>query len=413
MIRIRELQARKVLLAASIVPGESIRGIARFAREAGWHLSTDMMITGALPGGWRGDGVLASLPNRPELLDQIAASAVPAVALGCAGRADFPRVESDYGQTGRIAADHLIGRLHRSFAWAPFLDDAADAERLAAFRARLAEHGCTCSVLPPTHAKSGQGWLNEGGDCRQALLAALRCLPRPTAIFAGDDCVAAEIVDACREAGLAIPVDIAVLGVGDSISCTTSAVPISSVDLDLEEIGYRAAAMLERMMDRMDDQPSIRADRVPPKGVVTRISTDVVAVTNPRVSRVLSYIAEHYPDPMLSVATIASAVGMSRRNLERSFRGETGCTIHEHIITVRMQEASRLLKMCPQSKCSEVAALVGFGDGRTFFRTFRRYFGTSPREHREGGARVRRSDSSLSEPVSPLRLGESLLAASS
>ena len=409
MIRIRQFPARKVLLAASVATSESIGGIVRFAREYGWHLSTDMMITGAWPRGWRGDGVLALLPNRPELLEQIAASTVPSVALGCAGLTDLPRVESDHWQTGRIAADHLIGRLHRNFAWAPFLDDAADAERLAAFRARLAEHGCACSVLPPTHARSGPGWLDEGADHRQALLTALRCLPRPTAIFAGDDCVAAEIVDACREAGLAIPVDIAVLGVGDSISCTTSAVPISSVNLDLEEIGYRAAAMLERMMDRMDNQPFVQAHRIPPKGVVTRVSTDVVAVTNPRVSRALSYIAEHYPDPLLSVTTIASAVGMSRRNLERSFRGETGCTIHEHIITVRMQEASRLLKGCPQSKCSEVAALVGFGDGRTFFRTFRRYFGMSPKEHREGGAQPGGSHQDTGALVSSLRPDGSLL----
>jgi len=389
MIRIHQRSSRKVLLAASTAPSESIRGIVRFARECGWHLSTDMLITGAPPRGWKGDGVLALLPNRSELLDQIAALNVPGVALGCTGLSGFSRVESDHQETGRIAADHLIARLHRNFAWAPFLGDAADAERLAAFQARLAEHGCTCSILPPTHARTSFGWRDDGANDREALLAELHSLPRPTAIFAGNDCVAAEIVDACGEAGLAIPEDVAVLGVGDSISCTTSAVPISSIDLDLEEIGYRAAIMLERMMDRTGEEPAAGLARVPPKGVVTRVSTDMIAVTNPRVSRALSYIAEHFPDPMLSVATVAGAVGMSRRNLERSFRGETGRTIHEHIISVRMREASRLLKMHPQTKCSAVAALIGLGEGRTFFRTFRRYFGMSPRAHRDKIRQVR------------------------
>jgi len=122
--------------------------------------------------------------------------------------------------------------------------------------------------------------------------------------------------------------------------------------------------------------------RVRPKGVVTRVSTDVIAVSDARVARALRYIAEHYPDAGLSVEVVARAVGMSRRNLERSFRHETGRTIHEHIINVRMREASRLLAASPRTRTSDIAALVGLAEERTFFRVFRRHFGMSPKAHR-------------------------------
>lgn len=374
--------SRKILLAASVAPPECIRGIARHARENDWHLVTDMMFTGALPRGWNGSGILAMLPHQPELLAHVQASGLPCVALaGAEQPANLPRVESDHREIGRIAADHFLERAHRSFAWAPFLNDSANRDRLAGFQSRLAEHGCTCRPLPPTHTRIGPYWQDHGLDHRRTLVAELQRLPRPTAIFAFNDCAAANIVDACRDAALSIPEDIAVLGAGNSMVCEISPVPLSSVDEDMAEIGYRAAGLLENLL--AGSEPPAAAVLVPPRGVVTRVSTDVQAVTNPRVARALHYIAERYPDPMLTVCEIAGAVGISRRNLERSFREETGCTIHEHIIRVRMREASRLLRTYPRTKTSDVAELVGINGAGTFFRAFRRYFGVSPQAHRD------------------------------
>lgn len=385
MGRIWKSSSRKILVAASLAPTGCIRGIARHARERDWHLVTDMMFTGSLPRGWKGDGVLAILPHQPELLAHIQSTGAPCVALaGVEHPADLPCVEADHDEIGRIAADHLLQRAHRSFAWAPFLNDAANRERHDAFLARLAEHGCSCRSLPPSHIRIGPYWQENWTEHRRALLAELERLPRPTAIFAFNDCVAADVVDACRDAGLTVPDDIAVLGVGDSMVCEISAVPLSSVDDAMEEIGYQAAVALEHMMDGVAAPPPVT--RVPPRGIVTRVSTDIVAVTDPRVARALSFIAEHYPDPMLTVCEVANAIGMSRRNLERSFREQTGCTINEHITGIRMREASRLLRVHPRAKSSEIAALVGIGGAGTFFRTFRRFFGMSPKTHRRWSA---------------------------
>ncbi len=375
-----------MLVAATHVASECLRGMAQYAQEHDWHLVTDMLSSGRLPQGWEGDGVLAVLPYQPELLAYFQESGMPCIACtGTSRPGRLPRVGYDNNEIGRIAADHLIERAYRSYAWAPFLNDEENGERFDAFQRRLAEHGCTCRSLPPVHVRLGPCWEDNWTKYRRSLAAELRRMPRPTAVFAFNDCVASEIVDSCADLGLLIPDEIAVLGVGDSITCETSPVPLSSVDPDMREIGYRAAAALDCMMNGDHASPPIR---VPPKGVVTRVSTNVVAVKNPRLARALTYIAEHFPDHLLSVGDVADAIGMSRRNLERSFREEIGGTIKEHINSIRMQEASRLLKAHPRAKCSDIGVLIGLADAGTFYRTFRRFFGVSPMMHRAWAART-------------------------
>ncbi|BET68874.1 DNA-binding transcriptional regulator [Opitutales bacterium ASA1] len=358
------------------------RGVSRFARENGWHLVTDMMHTGAYPRGWKGDGVVALVGYQADLIRHVQSSGVPCIAVPLSDDyVPFPVVRTDNVAIGRMAAEHLLERSYRSFAWAPFIGDRIGRERLHAFESRLADEGCLCHALPPAHRRIGGYWHDDWSEHRRALEAKLRQLPRATAVLASTDCMAAEIMDACGELGISVPDELAVLGVGnDEPLCESARVPISSVDVDMEEVAYRAADTLQRAML---GQTVPEVTELPPKRVVTRRSTDTCAVSNSHVARALSYIAEHFSEPTLSVAEVATAVRMSRRHLERSFRTETGCTMHEHIIKRRMQEASRLLCTHPRAKVADVAALVGVEGAVTFFRTFRRFFGESPREHRQ------------------------------
>ncbi|HEU5078756.1 MAG TPA: DNA-binding transcriptional regulator [Opitutaceae bacterium] len=381
MTRATQRSSRKVLVAASMAPVNCIRGLARYAREHDWHLVLDMMFTGVVPREWRGDGVLAVLPLQQDILSALQSLGRPCVLCGDGDPSlDFPRVEPDNASIGRLAAVHLIERGYRNFAWAPFANDIANRERLGGFQDRLATDGCLCRVLPPAHTRIGPYWQENWTEYRKTLVDEIRRLPRPTAIFAANDSVAANIVDACLDAGAEIPEEIAVIGVGDSIACETSPVPLSSVDIDLESIGYRAAALLDNILE--GSCLSTEPVRILPKAIVTRVSTNVVAATDPRIARALTFIAENFPNNMLTVGEIADAVGMSRRNLERGFRQETGCSIHEYIVKVRMREASRLLQAHPRAKSSEIAALIGLSGASTFFRTFRRYYGMSPQAHR-------------------------------
>lgn len=345
-----------------------------------------MLYTGAFPRGWKGDGIIALAAYHADLVRHIQSSGVPCVAITVSDDyLPFPSVSSDNGAIGRMAADHLLERAYRSFAWAPFIGDAIDRERLAGFETRLAEYGHMCYRLPALHRRICGFWHDDCAEHRRRLIASLRQLVRPAAIFAANDCVAADLIDACREARLAVPDDIAVIGVGNNEAlCESAAVTLSSVVLDIEDMAHCAAMTLDELM-RGNTVPELV--RLAPKGVATRLSTDIRAVSNPQVAQALSYIAEHYPEPGLSVAEVAEAVGTSRRHLERIFRAETGCTIHEHIVKRRMHEASRLLRTHPRAKIAAIAELVGLDGAGSFFRTFRRFFGESPSTHRQGESR--------------------------
>src|SRR5690606_7564165 len=124
-----------------------------------------------------------------------------------------------------------------------------------------------------------------------------------------------------------------------------------------ETLGYQAARLLGELMDGVP--PPARPLRFSPKGLVARRSSEPAAVENPHVARALTFIAEHYPNPLLTVNDVADAAGMSRRHLERCFRESAGCTINEHIVGMRMREASRILRMHPRASSAEVATLVG------------------------------------------------------
>ncbi len=392
---------RKVLVVASTAHGAHLRGIARYARENDWHLVTDVIFTGVFPLGWRGDGILALVANQPEIVAQVCQSGLPCVTIPRTGEAArFPCVEEDHLQIGQEAADHFLERAYRSFAWAPLADDEANRERMVGFQARLAEHGYRCQLLPPAHSRLGAGWPSDWTDYQRCLAAKMRQLPGPTAVFAFNDCVAANLVDVCRDNGFRVPEEFAILGVdNDPIVCDSAAVPLSSVEPNHEEMAYRAAAILDGLMN--GERPAAAVTSIPPRGIVTRVSTNASAVADPRVARALAYIAENYPNRLLGVPDVADAVGLSRRHLERSVREVTGRTVKEHIVTARMYEASRLLTTHARAKCSDIAALVGLGDERNFFRTFRRFFGMSPKAHREWAASGAGSRGTAAAPGRP------------
>lgn len=378
---------RSILLVAPAAQSEFLRGVARFARSRDWHLVTNALHTGTFPRGWKGDGILAWIAHQPELSSFIAGAGIPSVTVGFTDEyTAAPRVEPDNEATGRLAAAHLLELAHRNFAWAPFINDRHNRELLHGFESLLRQHLRSCEILPPLHRRIGPYWHDDWVNRRSCLIQRLRALPKPVGVFAANDCAAAEIADACREAGLLVPDEVAILGVGNSpLDCDGAHVPLSSIDPGLDMLGQRAAEVLAAMLDGS----AVPRDtiRVTPAGVISRASTGAGATLNPRMAHALACIAENYPDPLFSVASVAAAVGLSRRQLERDFRQATGCTVRDFIERARMNEASRLLRDHPRAKVSTIAGLVGLPSAGNFFRTFRRHFGLTPAAFRAGASR--------------------------
>ena len=86
-------------------------------------------------------------------------------------------------------------------------------------------------------------------------------LPRPAAVFAAYDIRARHVLEAARAAGLAVPADVAVIGVDDDpLLCETASPAITSIAMDTEDAGYRAAAALELTGDQGEQQGRLKKE---------------------------------------------------------------------------------------------------------------------------------------------------------
>jgi LacI family transcriptional regulator len=214
----------------------------------------------------------------------------------------------------------------------------------------------------------------------QRLERELRRLPKPLAVFTSADDIAVLVMQACEEAGLHIPEEVAVLGCHNDVAvCEYAPVALSSVDEDLELQGYEAARVLDQ---RMDGMPAPAAPLIiPPKGVVTRTSTDILAVPRVEVARALRYIWEHYTEP-IQIADVATAAHLARRSLTRLFQQHLGRSVGAEIARKRIEQAKQLLS-ATDLKAWQVAEQTGFSSMEHLGKAFTRVVGEAPSRFRE------------------------------
>lgn len=116
-------------------------------------------------------------------------------------------------------------------------------------------------------------------------------LSKPVGIMACNDSRGRQVLEACRQLGLNVPDDVAVIGVdNDELMCELSAPPLSSILQGTEQIGFEAAKLLDQMMRRRRRSTHIM---IPPACLVARQSTDLVAIDDAVVSEALRYIRKH------------------------------------------------------------------------------------------------------------------------
>jgi LacI family transcriptional regulator, galactose operon repressor len=367
-----------ILFAPGLYSPKLHHGVARFAGQHDWHLNVEMTYSGRLPANWKGDGILTLLDRRDDLVDFITSARVPVVGLAVI-REDIkiPRVTGDNLLIGRLGAEHLLERAFRHLAWFSTSDDPVSSLRMRGFCEFAARAGFTCrrwNFQPPSEACS-DAWTAE----RDFLVPRLLAIPKPAAVFAFSDTDAVKVLDACDEVGLLVPNEVAILGVdNDELVCESSRVPLSSVNQDLEGIGYGGAMLLHRLMHgkRAPKLPIL----IPPKGVIVRRSTDTLAVNHGLTRLALQFLRENYRR-RIGVAETAAACGASRRQLECSFRKHLGMTISEHLAALRLIQAKQLLRQT-DLPIADVAAQTGFNTPQYFNNFFRKTSGITPRNFR-------------------------------
>ncbi|HMO25401.1 MAG TPA: substrate-binding domain-containing protein [Tepidisphaeraceae bacterium] len=198
-------------------------------------------------------------------------------------------------------------------------------------------------------------------------------LPRPCAILACDDHHGAIVIQAARHAGLRVPEEIAVLGVQDeAIFREASQVPLSTIALACERMGYEAASMLHALLQGR--APPADPVLVPPVEVLTRRSTDCRVVSDPEVARAMAWIGDHLHE-QFGIEEMIAQLPVSRSTLERRFKAVLGRSPLDEVLRQRVERAKSLL-VDSDWDLKRIAEACGFGS------VFRKLTGQSPARYR-------------------------------
>ncbi len=372
---------KRVLLALGWYDHRLHRGIEKYAQEQGWHLCPDTTREKVVPWGWEGDGILAWLGTGDDLADFVAHAGKPTVDFSYRRpHLNFPRVLADHEAVARLAADHFLSRGHRNFAYYSDFNNWAFQENGQAFVAAIKKAGHECQWLCWHRAPEFHDGHLQWKHKRQWLTKELKKAPKPLALLAATDNHAVEVLEICDSMGLAVPEQVSIVGVDNSLLAVDAMrTPISSVDTNLELIGYRGAQLLGDLMagKRAPKEPQ----RVPPAGLIARRSSDLLAINHPGVARALRYMAEHFHEP-IGVDDLVRVAAMSRRGLHQAFMTQLGRPPGGELQRVRIEHAKTLLTN-GTDKLETIAAQCGYQSANSFWFAFKQATGFSPKSSRE------------------------------
>lgn len=359
-----------------------LRGVAKYNRAHGeWSTYFHPHGLGDPPPAWltvwEGDGILARV-DTVEVAHLLQQSGVPVVNLrGSIEKLPFAYVGPDHHQIAKLAAEHLLERGLKHFAFCgkrsgvhPGLD-----ERGVTFEKIVTSAGGTCDVFDADCRPGKESWEQE----QERLAQWIKSLPRPLGVMACNDERGLQVLDACRRCGALVPDEVAVIGAdNDEHLCDLSIPPLTSVDVNAEQIGYTAAALLDEMMQGKKNHP--KAQWLTPRGVVTRLSTDTVASEDPEVNRAIRFIRENCCTG-LRVVDVLAHMGMSRALLQQRMKKAVGRTLHHEIERVRLAKVKELL-LIPDMTIKQVARAAGFSSVQYLTRVFNTAMGETPAKYR-------------------------------
>jgi LacI family transcriptional regulator len=327
---------------------------------------------------WRGDGVLARINDR-RMAEAVLHAGVPAVDLRSAlGDLGLPIIGIDNKVVVRMAVEYFLDRGFRHFAFCgtPPRQNRYQDERANRFGYLLAERGFACDFYLNPPGGGAVGWEEE----QHHVADWLRQLPKPVALMACHDDRGHQVLDACQRAGILVPDEVAILGVdNDPFLCNLSIPPLSSIDVNPERIGYEAASVLDRMMDGR------RPPRAPiytaPRGIVTRQSTDVLAVSDPYVAHAARQIRDHACS-LASIEELLHDIPISRTTLFRRFKQHLGRSPKEEMTRIRLARAKELLSET-DLPIRVVSERVGYAEAKYFSQVFHEAEGVTPLRFRK------------------------------
>jgi LacI family transcriptional regulator len=354
-------------------------GIARYSRLHGpWRVyRRSAGLDSSLP-EWRDLKIDGAIVRDVTMANNLAASGFPLIFAqhNRESYAPFPAIITDSAAIGSLAAEHFLDRGFEHFAYCGLDEFIWSRLRGHHFSERVTRAGFHVNLYRQPKARAKRAWKSE-----QNLIADwLRSLPKPLALMCCNDDRALQVIEACQLADLFVPDQVAVLGVdNDVLICDLADPPISSIALNTEVAGHDAARLLDRLMN--GEKLAGQEIRVRPTHIVTRMSTDMLAVSDPDVAAAVRFIRRN-PSRMMQVSDVVEATNVSRRVLEKRFKAILHRSVYQEIRRVRVNYIIELL-VGTDMTITEVAVRSGFNGVEHISRYFRKETGISLREYRK------------------------------
>jgi len=361
---------------------EIIAGIGAYMRSTReeWDLVVEEDFRARLTGisQWQGDGFIADFDD-PEIGEALAATRLPVVAVGgsYAKDSDYPKgmpyVATDNFLLVKLAHDHLVEAGLPRIALYSVPESAGNRwaqEREKAF-AQLSPLGLIyCGIQT-----SAVQWSSAIED----LVNWISSLPKPVGIIAITDSRARQLMHACSVAGLAVPEQVAIVGIdNDPLTQSLTRIGLSSVRQGTYEMGRAAAHLLHQMLHGVTFKNKIVL--VPPVGLNPQASSKHTRPFSAHVMKARFYIRQ-YGCQGIKNEQVAEYVGVSRSTLELCFREELGSTVHSELLAHRLEVAQNLLRNT-DLRAAEVAQQAGFTTLQYMYAVFKRELGITPADYR-------------------------------
>jgi LacI family transcriptional regulator len=191
-------------------------------------------------------------------------------------------VSVDDRRGAEIATDHLVGLGHKRIAFLDAGSSLGNTEKVEGYRRSLARAGIPFDqglVIDPRGHSAIEGYRAFAGYLDGAT-------PRPTALLASNDLLAFGALRACRERGLDVPGDLALVGIDDIEASDYAPVPLTTVHYAADELSEAAVERLLVLINGPDRLPPAKQIFIEPKLVIRKsCGADLAGAERPRSYR--------------------------------------------------------------------------------------------------------------------------------
>ena len=363
-----------------------LNGITDYARANDWVLthcpadpesSRDCPLKWSSMANWQMDGLIIALTESSHL-KKLRHLKVPTVNI--AGdtlmESRVPAVAPHSRMIGRLAAEHLISLGIRNLAYHGVEGRFYSNLRWQGFKEMAKEAGLNAVKFCVAHTIRDALW-NERHDQLRKWLSKL---PRPVGLFAVHDYRALIAMSACRDIGLRVPEDVAIIGADNNLMVCNFSVPtLSSIAIDGYRLGQEAAKLLRLLLE--GQSPPTHAILVNPNGVIQRKSSEVLHLADEISRKAVLFMQTNYAK-QFKIGSISDALCISRRTLELRFRKAMKSSPADFLSKLRVQKAVALLKDESKWSLERIARECGFINGANLRAAFQRNLNATPHDYR-------------------------------